>query len=119
METGTENETELNGSEPAPFSMTHASSLAEDGTQMAPMADTHENHILFVDHLPSDTTEGILALIFQSCPGYKEVRLIPGQQERKAFVEFASVEQATSAMGILNGYRISNTHQLHVSYAKK
>lgn len=76
------------------------------------------NNILFIDELPSDVTQGILSLIFQQCPGLKEIRLVPGQV-KKAFVEFDNLEQAISAMSVLNGYRLSSTHQLNIQYAKK
>lgn len=76
------------------------------------------NSILFLDELPPDVTHGVLSLIFQQCSGLKEIRLAPGQI-KKAFVEFDTVDQAVNAMSILNGYRLSSTHQLNIEYAKK
>lgn len=76
------------------------------------------NSILFLDELPSDVSHGVLSLIFQQCSELKEIRIVPGQI-KKAFVEFNTVEQAVNAMSILNGYRLSSTHQLNIQYAKK
>ena len=76
------------------------------------------NSILFIDELPADITEGVMSLIFQPCSGLKEIRLIPGQV-KKAFVDFHSIEEATAALSILNGYRLSSSHTLHIEYARQ
>lgn len=76
------------------------------------------NHILFVDNLPQDTQEGWLEMIFVKFDGFKEVRLVPNRHDI-AFVEFASEMEAANARNSLQGFRISATNVMKVTFAKK
>lgn len=51
-------------------------------------------------------------------PGYKEVRLVPGKHDI-AFVEFETDTQAGVAKDALQGFRITATCAMNITYAKK
>lgn len=53
-----------------------------------------------------------------SFPGYKEVRLVPGRTDI-AFVEFEMDSQAMTAKDALDNFKITPTHQIKVTYAKR
>lgn len=76
------------------------------------------NKILFCTNLPEETTEATLQTLFQRFPGYKEVRLVPGRTDI-AFVEFEMDSQATTAKDALDNFKITPTHQIKVTYAKR
>lgn len=60
----------------------------------------------------------MLATLFQQYPGFREVRMVPGKTGI-AFVEYDAEPQATVAKDNLNGFQISPTHQVKVTFAKK
>ncbi|KAI8909453.1 hypothetical protein DFJ77DRAFT_472557 [Powellomyces hirtus] len=76
------------------------------------------NSILFVQNLPTETTEQVLAALFQQFQGFKEVRLVPGKSDI-AFVEYESEVQAGTAKQSLNGFKITPEKEIKVTYAKK
>jgi len=76
------------------------------------------NQILFLSNLPDETTEIMLSMLFQQFPGYKEVRLVPGRHDI-AFVEFEDAEQARSAKETLDGFKITPTHAMAITFARK
>jgi len=76
------------------------------------------NHVLFIAGIPEDCSVEQLASLFVQFPGYKDTRLAAGQ-ERVAFVEFETEDQATIALQGMQGFRISETSQLIIVYAKK
>ncbi|XP_015761150.1 PREDICTED: U1 small nuclear ribonucleoprotein A-like [Acropora digitifera] len=51
-------------------------------------------------------------------PGFKEVRLVPGRSDI-AFVEFENEVQSGTAKEALQGFRITPSHAMKISYAKK
>lgn len=51
-------------------------------------------------------------------PGFKEVRLVPGKHDI-SFVEFESDTQAGVAKDALQGFRITATCAMKITYAKK
>lgn len=51
-------------------------------------------------------------------PGFKEVRLVPGRHDI-AFVEFENESQAGSARDALQGFKITPSHAMKITYAKK
>lgn len=57
-------------------------------------------------------------LYFRRIPGYKEARLVNGRHDI-AFVEFENADQARQAKDQLNGYKISPTNPMIITYAKK
>ncbi|XP_065072215.1 U1 small nuclear ribonucleoprotein A-like [Rhopilema esculentum] len=84
-------------------------------TQQAPEVP---NQILFLTNLPDETTEMMLSMLFQQFPGFKEVRLVPGRSDI-AFVEFDNESVAGQARETLQGFKITPTHAMSISFAKK
>lgn len=82
-----------------------------------PEAPAPPNNILFVQHLPHDTTPERLQDLFDKYHGFKEVRMVPAKPGI-AFVEFADEMQSTVAMHGLEGFTIHQT-PMHITYAKK
>lgn len=111
------------------------------------VAENPPNHILFLTNLPEETNELMLSMLFNqsvltwlfswidflSCPvcqrltasvflyrfpGFKEVRLVPGRHDI-AFVEFDNEVQAGAARDSLQGFKITQTHAMKISFAKK
>ncbi|KAI9144987.1 hypothetical protein BKA69DRAFT_1052406 [Paraphysoderma sedebokerense] len=76
------------------------------------------NKILFLQNLPEDATEEMLAYLFQQYPGYKETRLIPGRSDL-AFVEYETDEQAKVAKDVLNGFKLTQDKAMKVGFAKQ
>ena len=76
------------------------------------------NKILFVQNLPEETTELALSVLFRQYPGFKEVRLVHGKAGI-AFVEFEDEYQAGVAMEALQRFKISATHAMRITFAKK
>lgn len=76
------------------------------------------NHILFVQNLPPETTATTLQMLHVQFPGFVEVRVVPGRADL-AFVEFDNEMHAGAAREALQGFMISPTHSIVISYAKK
>lgn len=51
-------------------------------------------------------------------PGFKEVRLVPGRHDI-AFVEFENEVQSGEAKRALQGFKITPTHAMKITFAKK
>lgn len=51
-------------------------------------------------------------------PGFKEVRLVPGRHDI-AFVEFDNEVQAGAARDALQGFKITQSNAMKISFAKK
>lgn len=56
-------------------------------------------------------------MLFSQYPGFVNARVIPGKQV--AFVEYNEVFQAAAAMEALQGFKITTTHLMKISFAKK
>ncbi|KAK9499380.1 hypothetical protein O3M35_002426 [Rhynocoris fuscipes] len=76
------------------------------------------NQILFLTNLPDETNEMMLSMLFNQFPGFKEVRLVPNRHDI-AFVEFENEHQSAEAKLSLNGFKITPTHAMKISFAKK
>lgn len=76
------------------------------------------HYILFLTNLPEETNETMLSMLFSQFPGFKEVRLVPGRHDI-AFVEFESEVQAGTAKDSLQGFKITPTTPMKISFAKK
>jgi len=90
------------------------------GVPLAPMQPKQQppNKILFVENLPEGCTDLMLQMLFQQFPGFKEVRMVQGKQGI-AFVEFENEVEASVAMNGLQHFKITPTHLMVVSFAKK
>ena len=82
------------------------------------VVDQEPNNILFLTNLPEETNEAMLTLLFNQFPGFKEVRLIPGRSDI-AFVEFENEYLSGTAKEALNGFSLSPTHKMRITFAKK
>ena len=95
---------------------------AEAGTPAAAMTasllNDVPNKILFLTNLPEGTEESMVQMLFQPFTGFKEVRLVPGRSDI-AFVEFENEQLSTMAKFALEGYKMSPTNPLKITYAKK
>ncbi|XP_076003879.1 U2 small nuclear ribonucleoprotein B'' [Genypterus blacodes] len=87
-------------------------------TPPAQVPDNLPNFILFLSNLPEETNEMMLSMLFNQFPGFKEVRLVPGKHDI-AFVEFESDIQAGVAKDALQGFRITTTCAMKITYSKK
>lgn len=86
--------------------------------QQARPAPEVPNQILFLSNLPDETTEMMLSMLFQQFDDYKEVRLVPGRTDI-AFVEFGNATQATKAKETLNGFKITPSNAMTITFARK
>jgi len=80
--------------------------------------DNTPNQILFLTNLPQETNEMMLSMLFNQFPGFKEVRLVPGRHDI-AFVEFENEMQSAAARDALQGFKITPTTAMKISFAKK
>lgn len=77
--------------------------------------DINPSNILFAESLPQDCNEMMLACLFRSYAGYKEVRI---PRAGLAFVEFDDEPHATVALKALNGFKLSADDTLNLKYGK-
>jgi len=77
------------------------------------------NKILFVENLPEACTDLMLSMLFQQFRGFKEARLVPAKGHTVAFVEFENEVEAGVAINGLQHFKITPTHLMVISYAKK
>ena len=80
--------------------------------------DAPPNQILFLTSLPEETNEMMLSMLFNQFPGFKEVRLVPGRHDI-AFVEFENELQSSAARDALQGFKITPSASMKISFAKK
>ena len=77
--------------------------------------DAQPSHILFAKSLPDECNEMMLAMLFRQYAGFKEVRMPrPGL----AFVEYEDEPHATLALKALNGFNLTTTETLKLTYGK-
>lgn len=97
-------------------------SLAPGGAVPGPAApalpEQPPNQILFITNLPEETNEMMLSMLFNQFPGFKEVRLVPGRHDI-AFVEFETDMQAGAAKDALQGFKITPSNAMKITFAKK
>ncbi|KAL3841619.1 hypothetical protein ACJMK2_019804 [Sinanodonta woodiana] len=82
------------------------------------MPEQPPNQILFLTNLPEETNEMMLSMLFNQFPGFKEVRLVPGRHDI-AFVEFENEVQSGAAKDALQGFKITPSNAMKISFAKK
>lgn len=93
-----------------------ASSSGRGGLSGDATAPPHK--ILFVERLPEATNDAMLSMLFQQFPGFREVRMVEAKPGI-AFVEFDNDMQASVAMSGLQGFKITPTNAMAISYAKQ
>ena len=84
--------------------------VKEDETPKQP-----PSHILFAEDLPAECNEMMLGMLFRQYEGYQEVRM---PREGLAFVEFDNEPHATLALEQLNGFKLTGSDTLKLSYGK-
>lgn len=95
-----------------------SSANTESGVPNTSTAEQPPNQILFLTNLPEETNEMMLSMLFNQFPGFKEVRLVPNRHDI-AFVEFSTELQSSAAKEALQGFKITPTHAMKISFAKK
>ncbi|KAG8443889.1 hypothetical protein GDO86_009185 [Hymenochirus boettgeri] len=106
-----------NAANKKPAQMPNANATpASSQNQQVP--DNPPNYILFLNNLPEETNEMMLSMLFNQFPGFKEVRLVPGRHDI-AFVEFENDTEAGAARDALQGFKITPSHAMKITYAKK
>ncbi|KAM5146223.1 U1 small nuclear ribonucleoprotein A [Mantella aurantiaca] len=101
-----------------PGGMPHGQMMPGQMAPMQPLSENPPNHILFLTNLPEETNELMLSMLFNQFPGFKEVRLVPGRHDI-AFVEFDNEVQAGAARESLQGFKITQSNSMKISFAKK
>lgn len=97
------------GSAPAPPPPPGDPAAAATAPQQQP------THILFAENLPSECNEMMLAMLFRQYAGFKEVRI---PRAGLAFIEFDTEPHATLALERLNGFKLTTTDSLKLTYGK-
>lgn len=93
-------------------------SLNAAGIPHSALVEQPPNNILFLTNLPPETNETMVQVLFAQFPGFKEVRLVPGRHDI-AFVEFETEYQSGAAKDSLQGFKVSPTHAMKITFAKK
>eukprot|EP00602_Paraphysomonas_sp_CaronLab_P007676 CAMPEP_0185024830 /NCGR_PEP_ID=MMETSP1103-20130426/8024_1 /TAXON_ID=36769 /ORGANISM="Paraphysomonas bandaiensis, Strain Caron Lab Isolate" /LENGTH=217 /DNA_ID=CAMNT_0027557895 /DNA_START=69 /DNA_END=722 /DNA_ORIENTATION=+ len=86
--------------------------------QPKPVVNNVPHRILFAQNLPEECNDQMLTMLFQQYPGFQEVRMAPGNKGI-AFIEFQDVVQAGIALQQLNGFQLTTTDTLHLTYGKQ
>lgn len=73
--------------------------------------------ILFLEHLPEDSTDEMVEVLFNQFDGFAEVRMLPSRKDL-AFVEFKTVQGAIKAREALNKFQLTPNHDLKITFAK-
>lgn len=76
------------------------------------------NKILFLENLPAQATGDMLTVLFKQYPGFKEARMIPNKSGI-AFIEFTDDYQAAQAKEGLQGFQITPTNAMKITFAKR
>lgn len=92
--------------------------LGPGGIPQSALVEQPPNSILFLTNLPEDISSMSLSCIMNQFAGFKEVRLVPGRHDI-AFVEFENEFQSGVAKDALQGFKISPTNALKITFAKK
>lgn len=97
----------------APSSQEQEAAAAAAAPPSAPEAKP--SHILFAAELPAECNEMMLSMLFRQYAGFKEVRI---PRAGLAFVEFDDEPHATLALERLNGFKLTTTETLKLTYGK-
>lgn len=100
------------------FYHSHRAKKQKKEESAAAAAEQPPNQILFLTNLPEETNEMMLSMLFNQFPGFKEVRLVPNRHDI-AFVEFATELQSGAAREALQGFKITPSNAMKITFAKK
>lgn len=76
------------------------------------------NPVLFLEGLPAEVTDDMMAVLFQQYPGFQSVRLVPGRTGI-AFVQFDTAAQSDMAKAALDGFQLAPGVVMKVSFARR
>ncbi|KAM3574204.1 hypothetical protein VYU27_003845 [Nannochloropsis oceanica] len=82
-----------------------------------PVASGEVSSMLMAQDLPAEINDEMLGVLFARFDGFQEIRL--AGQRGIAFIEFRDELAASTALSGLNEYKLSPTHTLKLSYAKR
>ena len=80
------------------------------------MGSSDPSPILFAQNLPPECNHQMLQVLFQQCIGLVDLRIVPAKG--MAFIEFGDQTQAGMALRQLNGFQITESVALNLSYSK-
>ena len=75
------------------------------------------NKTIFLEHLPPDSSDEMIEVLFNQFEGFIEVRMLPTRKDL-AFVEFKTAQNAAEAKTALNGFKVTPTNSLKITFAK-
>lgn len=93
-------------------------SMAACFLQAVPVGNEPPNRTLFVQNLPAATTSAMLQMLFQQFEGYADTRMVEARPGI-AFVDYQTDGQATTALQGLQGFKITPTNAIQISYQKR
>ncbi|CAH7671020.1 hypothetical protein BY996DRAFT_4584092 [Phakopsora pachyrhizi] len=76
------------------------------------------NAVLFLEGLPAEITDDMIAVLFQQYPGFLSVRLVPGRTGI-GFVQFDNSTQSSMAKTALDGFILAPGIIMKVGFASK
>jgi RNA recognition motif-containing protein len=79
-------------------------------------ASSTPSSLLVAKNLPAECNDMMLAMLFRQYSGYKEVKLLG---DGLATIEFSTENEATSALNVLNGFKISTSATLDLKYGEE
>ncbi|KAJ1666568.1 hypothetical protein IW140_005755 [Coemansia sp. RSA 1813] len=72
---------------------------------------------LFVSNIPESVSAEMLGGLFQQYVGFREVRLVAGKGG-VAFIDYESIESATAARKVLDGFKLSADQAMKVDFSR-
>jgi U2 small nuclear ribonucleoprotein B'' len=92
-----------------------ASVPANEVVEPSPKDEAEPSHILFAQDLPIECNEMMLAMLFRQYAGFQEVRI---PRQGLGFIEFDDEPHATLALERLNGFKLTTSDTLKLTYGK-
>ena len=80
------------------------------------LASSTPSSLLLARNLPTECNDMMLAMLFRQYSGYKEVKMIG---EGNATIEFGTENEATSALKGLNGFKLTTSSTLDLTYGQQ
>jgi len=93
----------------------HHANTGSNRKRTGPRRQLPPNKTLFLEGLPSDTSQQELAMLFQQYQGFERVRLIESKPGI-AFVDFVDAFHSSPALEMLHGFNLRG-HAMQVSFA--
>lgn len=97
--------------------LSQSSAASEGGERYGGiLASTAPSSLLLAKNLPSECNDMMLAMLFRQYSGYKEVKLVGGGA---ATIEFGTENEATSALKGLDGFKLTSSNKLDLTYGER